>query len=63
MRASGTIPLTLRSRRMATQVVLVRPEIHWNTGNSGRGCLAAGATPHLIEPLGFSLDEREVKRA
>ena len=44
-------------------VVLVHPEIHWNTGNAGRTCLAAGATLHLIEPLGFSLDEREVRRA
>jgi tRNA (cytidine/uridine-2'-O-)-methyltransferase len=41
----------------------VHPEIHWNTGNAGRTCLAAGATLHLIEPLGFSLDERQVKRA
>jgi tRNA (cytidine/uridine-2'-O-)-methyltransferase len=44
-------------------VVLVHPEIHWNTGNAGRTCLAVGARLHLIEPLGFSLDEREVKRA
>ena len=48
---------------MSTHVVLGHPEIHWNTGNAGRTCLAAGATLHLIEPLGFSLDEREVKRA
>ena len=48
---------------MALHVVLVYPEIHWNTGNAGRTCLAVGATLHLIEPLGFSLDEREVKRA
>ena len=48
---------------MGTHVVLVHPEIHWNTGNAGRSCLAAGATLHLIEPLGFSLAEREVKRA
>lgn len=48
---------------MAIHVVLVHPEIHWNTGNAGRTCLAAGATLHLIEPLGFSLDERQVKRA
>ena len=41
----------------------MHPEIHWNTGNAGRTCLAAGATLHLIEPLGFSLREREVKRA
>jgi tRNA (cytidine/uridine-2'-O-)-methyltransferase len=44
-------------------VVLVEPEIHWNTGNIGRTCLAAGARLHLIEPLGFSLGSREVKRA
>ena len=48
---------------MPIHVVLVHPEIHWNTGNAGRTCLATGATLHLIEPLGFSLDEREVKRA
>ena len=48
---------------MSIHVVLVNPEIHWNTGNAGRSCLAAGAHLHLIEPLGFSLDEREVKRA
>jgi tRNA (cytidine/uridine-2'-O-)-methyltransferase len=47
----------------ATHVVLVHPEIHWNTGNAGRTCLAAGATLHLVKPLGFSLDEPEVKRA
>jgi tRNA (cytidine/uridine-2'-O-)-methyltransferase len=44
-------------------VVLVAPEIHWNTGNAGRSCLAAGAQLHLIQPLGFSLDEKEVRRA
>lgn len=44
-------------------VVLVHPEIHWNTGNAGRTCLAVGAAMHLIEPLGFSLSDREVKRA
>jgi tRNA (cytidine/uridine-2'-O-)-methyltransferase len=48
---------------MGIHVVLVHPEIHWNTGNAGRTCLAAGATLHLVEPLGFSLDERQVKRA
>ena len=44
-------------------VVLVEPEIHWNTGNVGRTCLAAGAQLHLVGPLGFSLDDREVRRA
>lgn len=48
---------------MSIHVVLVHPEIHWNTGNAGRSCLAAGASLHLVEPLGFSLDEREVRRA
>ena len=44
-------------------VALVHPEIHWNTGNAGRTCLATGALLHLIEPLGFSLDEKQVRRA
>jgi len=44
-------------------VALVHPEIHWNTGNAGRTCLATGAKLHLIEPLGFSLDEKQVRRA
>ena len=48
---------------MSLHVVLVHPEIHWNTGNAGRSCLAAGATLHLVKPLGFSLDERELRRA
>ena len=43
--------------------MLVAPEIHWNTGNIGRTCLGAGAHLHLIRPLGFSLDSRQVKRA
>jgi tRNA (cytidine/uridine-2'-O-)-methyltransferase len=47
----------------ALHVVLIEPEIHWNTGNAGRTCLAAGAQLHLVEPLGFSLDDREVRRA
>jgi tRNA (cytidine/uridine-2'-O-)-methyltransferase len=44
-------------------VVLVAPEIHWNTGNIGRTCLGAKTTLHLVQPLGFSLNSREVKRA
>jgi tRNA (cytidine/uridine-2'-O-)-methyltransferase len=43
--------------------LLVQSDIHWNTGNAGRTCLAAGARLHLVEPLGFSLEEREVRRA
>jgi tRNA (cytidine/uridine-2'-O-)-methyltransferase len=48
---------------LAIHVALVHPEIHWNTGNAGRTCLATGARLHLVEPLGFSLDERQVRRA
>jgi len=44
-------------------VVLVAPEVHWNTGNIGRTCLGAGAELHLVKPLGFSLDDRHLKRA
>ena len=44
-------------------VVLYCPEIPPNTGNIGRLCHATGATLHLIEPLGFSLDDRALKRA
>lgn len=44
-------------------VVLVEPEIPPNTGNIGRLCLATGSTLHLVEPLGFSLDDRELRRA
>ena len=44
-------------------VVLVAPEVHWNTGNIGRTCLGVGAALHLIRPLGFSLGSRQVKRA
>jgi tRNA (cytidine/uridine-2'-O-)-methyltransferase len=44
-------------------VVLVEPEIPANTGNIARTCLAAGATLHLVKPLGFSLDERSLRRA
>ena len=44
-------------------VVLVAPEIHWNTGNIGRTCLGAGSFLHVIKPMGFSLDAKQVKRA
>jgi len=44
-------------------VALIEPEIAWNTGNAGRTCLAARAQLHLVGPLGFSLDEKRVRRA
>jgi len=44
-------------------IALVEPEIPWNAGNVGRTCLALGARLHLVAPLGFSLDARELRRA
>jgi tRNA (cytidine/uridine-2'-O-)-methyltransferase len=44
-------------------VVLVEPEIPPNTGNIGRLCLATGSRLHLVKPLGFSLEDRHLKRA
>jgi tRNA (cytidine/uridine-2'-O-)-methyltransferase len=44
-------------------VVLVEPEIPPNTGNIGRLCLATESTLHLIKPFGFSLDDRQLRRA
>ncbi len=44
-------------------IVLHQPEIPANTGNIGRTCVATGTALHLIEPLGFHLDEKSVKRA
>lgn len=44
-------------------IVLHEPEIPQNTGNIGRTCAAAGMRLHLIKPLGFSLDEKQLKRA
>ncbi len=44
-------------------IVLHEPEMPANTGNIGRTCVAAGARLHLIEPLGFSINDKMVKRA
>ncbi len=44
-------------------IVLYEPEIPANTGNIGRTCAASGTRLHLIEPLGFRLDEKSIKRA
>ena len=44
-------------------IVLFEPEIPANTGNIGRTCVATGSRLHLIEPLGFRLDEKSLKRA
>ncbi len=48
---------------MALNIVLYEPEIPANTGNIGRTCVATTTRLHLIEPLGFSLEEKQLKRA
>ena len=48
---------------MALNIVLFEPEIPANTGNIGRTCVATGTRLHLIEPLGFRLNEKSIKRA
>lgn len=48
---------------MSIHVVLVEPEIPPNTGNIARSCAATGAVLHLVKPLGFSIDDKSLKRA
>lgn len=47
----------------ALNIVLLEPEIPANTGNIGRSCVATGSRLHLIKPLGFSLEEKHLRRA
>ena len=48
---------------MTLNIVLVEPEIPQNTGNIARTCAATGARLHLVEPMGFKVDDRRLKRA
>ena len=48
---------------MKVNIVLVEPEIPQNTGNIARSCAATGASLHLVAPLGFSIEDRYLKRA
>ena len=48
---------------MKINIVLFQPEIPQNTGNISRTCSATGCALHLVHPLGFSLDERHLRRA
>lgn len=48
---------------MPLNIVLVEPEIPQNTGNIARTCAATGSVLHLVEPLGFQIDDRQLKRA
>ena len=51
------------AKELKLNIVLVEPEIPQNTGNIARTCAAIGAKLHLVHPLGFSISEREVRRA
>ncbi|MFH2218333.1 MAG: tRNA (cytidine(34)-2'-O)-methyltransferase [Pseudomonadota bacterium] len=59
----NSYPSKITAENTERHVVLVSPEVPWNTGNIGRTCLGADAFLHLIKPLGFSLKNRELKRA
>ncbi len=48
---------------MTMNIVLFQPEIPQNTGNIARTCVLTGTTLHLIEPLGFNLSQKEIRRA
>ena len=48
---------------MSLNIVLVEPEIPQNTGNIARTCAATGSRLHLVKPLGFSVDDKHLKRA
>ena len=48
---------------MNLNIVLFEPEIPQNTGNIGRTCVLTNSKLHLIKPLGFSIDDKQVKRA
>jgi len=48
---------------MSLHIVLVEPEIPPNTGNIARSCAATDSVLHLVKPLGFSIDDRSLKRA
>jgi len=47
----------------AVNIVLLEPEIPFNTGNIGRSCVVTGSSLHLIRPLGFSVEDKYIKRA
>jgi tRNA (cytidine/uridine-2'-O-)-methyltransferase len=55
------LPMNIRQSNM--NIVLLEPEIPFNTGNIGRTCVATNSSLHLIKPLGFSLDEKQIKRS
>ena len=48
---------------MAMNIVLVEPEIPQNTGNIARTCKATGSVLHIVKPMGFTVDDKKLKRA
>ena len=60
---ADAVSAILQIRENTMNIVLHQPEIPANTGNIGRTCVATGTTLHLIEPLGFRLNEKDLKRA
>ena len=48
---------------MQLNIVLVEPEIPQNTGNIARTCAATGSRLHIVKPMGFTIDDRKLKRA
>jgi tRNA (cytidine/uridine-2'-O-)-methyltransferase len=60
---AGVVPGRVVFSEPLFHIVLVHPEIPPNTGNIGRMCLGLGARLHLVHPLGFSTDEKAVRRA
>ncbi|MDD2216805.1 MAG: tRNA (uridine(34)/cytosine(34)/5-carboxymethylaminomethyluridine(34)-2'-O)-methyltransferase TrmL [Eubacteriales bacterium] len=53
----------MKGEKMSIHIVLVEPEIPPNTGNIARSCAATGSVLHLVKPLGFSIDDKSLKRA
>ena len=56
--------MKMREKAMSDiNIVLVEPQIHYNTGNIARTCAVTGASLHLVKPLGFEIDDKKMKRA
>lgn len=59
----GRSPFGKRDRMPEINIVMVEPEIPQNTGNVARTCAATGARLHLVGPMGFTIDDKKLKRA
>ena len=65
MRLSGRLCSSIELPKIGLDlhIVLVQPHTPWNAGSVGRTCLGYNATLHLVGPLGFSLDEKYIRRS